>query len=182
MYHKVLVTAIDPITLEVLGAACDAIEAHFNAMCIMEDPLSVPEGAYDPARNQYRSDVILGYLHLIAPEHAEKVLAVTELDLYVGDYNFVFGQAVLNGRYAIVSVARLRPEFYGQPPNVPLLLERLRKEVVHELGHTYGLEHCQVPGCVMRFSNSVRDVDAKQEGFCPRCRTLLDQRLHDDVA
>ncbi len=176
-YHRVLVAAIDPVGMEILGATCDAVERYFEAVCFIEEPLTPPESAYDPARRQYRSDVILGYLNLLAPDKVEKVLAVTELDLYVPGLNFVFGQAILNGRPAVVSVARLRPEFYGDPPNLSLLLERVQKEVTHEMGHLYGLEHCADRRCVMSFSNSIVEVDMKGQNFCPTCHKTLQKRL-----
>jgi len=176
-YHRILVTAIDPVDVEVMGAACDAVEKYFDAVCFIEDPLVPPESAYDPSRRQYRSDVLLGYLNLIAPEKVEKVIAITELDLYTPGLNFVFGQAILNGRQAVVSVARLRPEFYGQPPNLQLLLTRVKKEVVHELGHLYGLEHCRNRECVMSFSNNIVEVDIKGVDFCRVCWRALDARL-----
>ncbi len=176
-YHRVLVASVEPVDMEVLGAACDAVERYFQAVCYIEDPLAVPESAYDPHRGQYRSDVILGYLRLLIPKNVEKLIAITELDLFVPGLNFVFGQAALNGQEAVVSVARLRPEFYGQTPNTPLFLTRVRKEVIHEMGHLYGLDHCPDRSCVMTFSNSIVDVDAKGEDFCPRCRALLEERL-----
>ncbi len=176
-YHKILVTSVDPVDLEVMGAACDAVERYFQAVCFIENPLAVPESAYDPRRRQYRSDVILGYLRLLIPKDVEKLIAITELDLFAPGLNFVFGQAVLDGRQAIVSVARLRPEFYGQAPDTKLFLSRVRKEVTHEMGHLYGLEHCPDRSCVMSFSNSIVEVDAKGEEFCPRCRAYLEEKL-----
>ncbi len=177
MHRRILVTGIDPIDNELLGVACDAIEARFDAICLFEEPLAAPESAYDPARNQYRSDVLLGFLRLLTPIGVEKLIALTELDIYVPGLNFVFGQAVLGGRDALVSVARLRPEFYGQPPDLQLFHARIRKEVVHELGHTYGLEHCPNPQCVMSFSNSILDVDRKSSRFCTVCEHKLRQLM-----
>ncbi len=173
MHRRIMVTGIDPINVELLSVACDVIEVRFDAVCLFEEPLAAPESAYDPGRGQYRSDVLLGYLRLLTPERVEKLIALTELDLYVPGLNFVFGQAELGGRDALVSVARLRPEFYGDAPDPLLFHARVRKEVVHELGHTYGLEHCPDPRCVMSFSNSIVDVDRKSSQFCERCRRKL---------
>jgi archaemetzincin len=63
----------------------------------------------------------------------------------------------------VVSVARLRD------PNPDRFLNRVVKEAVHELGHTWGLGHCDSPTCVMHHSESVEDADAKNEGFCRTC-------------
>jgi archaemetzincin len=89
------------------------------------------------------------------------------------DYNFIFGLAQLRGRVALVSTRRLDPTFYGEKPSPGLFLERVVKEAIHELGHTFGLGHCADPRCVMSFSNSISDVDAKSAAFCPDCKKKL---------
>jgi len=86
---------------------------------------------------------------------------------------FVFGQAQLGGRVAIVSLARLRQEFYGLPADPILVRERAVKEALHEMGHAFGLVHCVDPLCAMSLSTQVEQVDAKLPDVCPSCRTLL---------
>lgn len=132
-----------------------------------------PSTAYNNRRRQYLSTVILDNLRSTCKDRGVNILLVTELDLYVPGLNFVFGQAESPGNYAIVSLHRLRPEFYGEKPNLNLLTERLLKEAVHELGHTYGLRHCLNPRCVMSFSNSIIEVDMKSYRFCDTCRAEL---------
>lgn len=104
---------------------------------------------------------------------ADRVLGVTEVDLYVPGLNFVFGEAQPPHGPAVISLFRLRPEFYGEPPNEELYLGRASKEAVHEVGHTLNLGHCRDPGCVMFFSNSILDTDRKNLGFCRRCRERI---------
>jgi archaemetzincin len=36
--------------------------------------------------------------------------------------------------------------------------QRLVKEAVHELGHAFGLNHCENIECVMHFSNSLQNI------------------------
>jgi archaemetzincin len=97
----------------------------------------------------------------------EKTLGIIDLDLYVPKLNFVFGEA--SPRAAIISLTRLRNEFYHLPKDETLFRKRVLTEAVHELGHTYGLEHCANPHCVMFSSNSLTDTDMKGPTFCQRC-------------
>ncbi len=152
------------------------IEKFFpSAECQIGEALEVPESAYHPNRAQYEAAGLLKHVNSIARELEGKALAVTEEDLFSDDLNFVFGQARRPGRLAVLSLHRLKPEFYGVGEDEKLFLERAVKEAVHELGHTFGLGHCGNEKCVMSFSNSIADVDAKKKSFCKSCRRKLSQ-------
>ena len=124
--------------------------------------------ALDERRMQFYSTAILQQLERNADPHA-RILGVTLEDLYVPVLTFVFGEAQLEGNCALVSTARLHDEFYGLPHQEPLFRERLLKEAVHELGHTFGLRHCMDWSCVMASSHGVERLDVKSADFCVSC-------------
>ena len=135
-----------------------------------------PEHAHDKQRKQYRSDIILKELSTQTSEEeqtVDRILGIVDIDLFHPPLNFVFGEAECPGKAALISIHRLKPEFYERKPDADLLLERTTKEAVHELGHTLGLQHCPNPFCVMYFSNSIFETDRKQSLFCNRCTTNL---------
>jgi len=78
---------------------------------------------------------------------------------------------------AVVSTHRLSNQFYGLPQDDALVFRRLEKEVVHELGHTFGLHHCHHFECVMRSSTYVEEVDLKKPTPCNECSALLQKVL-----
>ncbi len=139
--------------------------------------MPLPAYALDPARGQHGSGEILREVLARRETDASRVLAVTEADLFIPMLTFVFGQAQLGGIAAVVSLARLRQEIYGLPPDEAILLERAAKEALHELGHTFGLVHCSDPTCVASLSTSVRQIDTKNPGFCAGCSALLAEPL-----
>ena len=98
-----------------------------------------------------------------------QVLGVVNVDIFVPGLNFVFGEAQCPGEAALISLWRLKPEFYGASEDRELFLERAVKEAVHEVGHTLGLRHCPRASCVMYFSNSIMETDRKRSTFCERC-------------
>jgi len=133
--------------------------------------------AFDPFRQQYYSSALLKQLiDNPACQSNCKVLGVVNFDLFIPIFSYVFGEAQLEGRGAVVSNYRLSNQFFGAKPDPHLLLQRLVKEAVHELGHTYGLAHCQYPGCVMTFSTSVEDIDDKNGRFCQSCADFLHRK------
>ncbi len=129
--------------------------------------------AFDSSRRQWNSTVLLAELLHQHPFPESKTVAVVEVDLFIPVLTFVFGEAQLEGGAAVVSTARLSQQFYGLPPDDEQMLSRLEKEIVHELGHTFGLFHCRHFECVMRSSTYVEEIDLKRAELCARCRALL---------
>lgn len=134
--------------------------------------LDRPRHAYDPRRRQHDSSAILRWLLDVGPRGG-KVLAVTDRDLFIPILTYVFGEAQLGGAAAVVSTARLAEDADLFGPGV--VRERLAKEAVHELGHTFGLRHCATPACVMGRSAGVRDVDEKDPELCDECLARLEE-------
>ncbi len=132
--------------------------------------------AYDSSRNQTNSTVLLAQILSRADSNSGKRIAVVDQDLFIPVLTFVFGEAQLSGSAAIVSTHRLSNQFYGLPRDDGLLLKRLEKEFVHELGHTFGLFHCHQFECVMRSSTYVEEIDLKRVHLCASCDAALRDR------
>lgn len=140
-------------------------------------PLKEPIYAFNFIRNQYFSSKILSEIVNHTSEETVKILGVVDVDLYIPIFCFVFGEAQLRGKAAVISLHRLRPEFYGLEPNKELLYERVIKESIHELGHNFGLTHCLDENCVMYFSHSIWHTDVKKSCFCEECQRIINHRF-----
>jgi archaemetzincin len=148
------------------------LERAYGTATVPWAPATRPRGTLDPARRQHASGKLLAWL-LEAGPPAGKVLGLTDQDLFIPILTYVFGEAQLGGRAAVASTARLREDLVH--PGERRFTERLVKEAVHEIGHTFGLVHCNVPRCVMSRAAGVRDVDGKSAELCPRCRRRLQE-------
>ena len=137
-----------------------------------------PQFAFDRFRNQFNSTSLLAAVLERHGAHDGKVLGITAHDLFVPVLTYVFGEAQLDGVAAVVSGQRLLESFYEMTPDPALEHDRLVKETVHELGHTFGLVHCQNMDCVMRTSTAVEEIDVKGRAFCVSCGEQL-QALRD---
>jgi archaemetzincin len=176
------VVALGAVEDAVLSPIASALEHAYLVPVRMLLPLPEPSFAYDAQRGQFSSVLVLRQLLGQASESTIRLLGVTEKDLFIPMLSFVLGQAQLNGPTAVISLARLRQEYYGFPPDPELLVLRAMKEAVHEIGHTFGLTHCTDTGCPMSLSNNIRHVDAKGKELCTACATRFDeQRSHSPM-
>lgn len=132
---------------------------------------------YSSERGQYYSTgVLIRCKEKLSVLEGYKILFV-DLDIYVPALTYIFGEAELNGEFAIVSLARLNPEFYMSPPDPELFFQRILKEVLHEFGHNLGLYHCIDWDCVMHSSNNIDEVDLKGSDYCRNCRHIINRDI-----
>jgi archaemetzincin len=104
------------IDLDVLDQLAVELARVFHRSCrVHTEPLDIGF-ALDPSRRQYHSTAILARLQAFGA-NGSRMLGVAAADLYVPVLTFVFGEAQLPGRCAVISAHRLREEFYGLPPN-----------------------------------------------------------------
>lgn len=150
----------------------DSISREFGAKVtteLIDEPMT---RSFRSSRDQYDALALLKELAPMVSPHVDRAVFITRKDLFSGGAAFIFGVAL--GKNCIVSLARLDPRFYGPVSDATeanvLFKERIAKEVLHELGHTFGLGHCRNRKCVMTASHWLEGVDAKGRAFCERCK------------
>ncbi|HEY2018032.1 MAG TPA: hypothetical protein VGH38_31220 [Bryobacteraceae bacterium] len=163
---------------ETLRSIRERVADEFGAS-VRELELPGIDFAFDAGRRQYGSIPVLEMLSRTCPADALKLLAVTGRDLFIPVLTFVYGHAQLGGRVAVISLARLRQEFYGLASNPEVFLERAYKEALHETGHLFGLVHCVDRSCAMALGTNIRQIDLKRAAFCASCTAQLRRRSRE---
>ena len=158
--HKILEEDIDQRILTNIG---------FNANISKSNP-DLAE-YLDKERHQYNAIKIM---ESFGDGHPAKMILLTDVDLFIPIFTFVFGLAKLGGQTGIVSAHRLNNIFYGLPKDNDLLIDRTVKEIIHELGHLLGLKHCENYYCVMASSTVVDELDTKSSVYCNNCKNIID--------
>jgi archaemetzincin len=158
---------------DILEKVAEAVENEFHTLVNLRDGRIDLSEFYDPARRQYNGNTLLKLVDSMPFPDSSKTLGLFNVDLFIPILTFIFGQAYLNGRTGIASLYRFSNERYGMTGDNQFFVDRFKKEVIHELGHTFGLIHCHNPKCVMRSSTYVEDIDQKKQTFCPSCRNEL---------
>jgi len=150
----------------------------FTEIEIIDEIKPIPNDYFNPTRQQYKASFFLYETRNTGIDlNCDRILGITDVDIYAPGLNFIFGQAefsksAIDSKACIISITRLNPKFYGIPidneKSKNIFLERILKEAIHEIGHTLGLEHCN-NYCIMQFSNSLLDTDKKPAYFCDKC-------------
>ena len=161
---------VGDLDTRLLNALAPALADCFRVPCRILGKQLDPQFAFHPERGQHHSSELLQAMQPYAADGAWRVLGITGADLYIPILTFVFGEAQMGGPCAIVSLHRLRQQFYGLPPDPGLLVERLVKEAVHEVGHTFDLTHCDDYSCAMAPSHAVEWIDLKESTLCDSCQ------------
>jgi len=163
----------------VVAAVAVAMAAFFGLPARVATPLSLrvlPRNARRPSRGygeQLLTGQILKELVPRLPDDAMAFIGFTSSDLYPGDdWNYVFGEASLDDRVGVWSLAR-----NGNPSASDaayrLALVRALKIAMHETGHMFGMHHCTAYRCNMAGVNSLDESDAQPTWLCPECLAKL---------
>ena len=169
----VTICPVGSVDKEILEFLAERISTRCELVCGISQGLENPHYAYSKTRCQYNSKLILKRLLQSCTHDTVRLIGITPVDLYVPVLKYVFGVALIEGKCAVISLHRLRPQFYDQPSDRHLFMTRVEKTAIHEIGHSFGLTHCRDRRCVMYPSTRIKDTDFKQADFCASCFELF---------
>ena len=169
----ILIVPIEDLKIDYLEKAKVYLEKVYKEEVKITKSIPLNKVCFDKKRNQYKASCLIANSKNFKEG---KIAYVCNVDLYEGNLNFLFGLAEnIVGRRCIVSIFRLKESFYGKKEDEDLLIVRIAKEIIHEVGHLKGLRHCPDKKCIMHFSNSIYDTDFKDYKFCKVCEEKLNK-------
>ncbi len=154
------------------------LETRFKGVSIeVLPPKEIPACTFYKPRNRYRAELILDYLDSTTSMKYQRVIGLLQKDISTtkGEhYDWgIFGLGRFYGFSCVVSTFRMQKNVSKEE-----LLQRLKKVAVHEIGHTFGLDHCSWPNCVMTdYKGTIKSLDQSGFRFCNRCFTRVNDLL-----
>ncbi|MBI2251564.1 MAG: archaemetzincin family Zn-dependent metalloprotease [Armatimonadetes bacterium] len=170
---KIYLTSVGKFKKKLLEKAALLLEERFLYEFKVVGAIPLPSQALDPSRNQYLVSKAIERLKKVMPKDAKFLLGITAVDLFVPKLNFVYGYSDFISKISLISTFRLNPEFYGETACEDRFFIRILGEIIHELGHLFGIKHCFNNKCAMYFSNSIYDLDNKNTFLCDECERKL---------
>ena len=174
--HIILISPVGDLSDELIEAIAGEIQRVFGFSTAIDSVLQDLSFALDQNRNQHHSTMILEQLAAVTPARAVRVIAIAQVDLFIPILTHVYGEAQLGGTACIVSTFRLNEDRSGM--NISgKYMDRIVKETIHELGHTFNLRHCPEDTCIMHYCRNEEDVDRKSDQLCRYCKVMLDDEI-----
>lgn len=172
--EEIEILAIGDVDVEMVEKVAKKLASSLGIRTKITVNKENPDYAYSKSRGQYLSGEIIKRIN--GESNSKKVLGIVDVDICTPVLTFVFGEAQLDGKAGVVSTYRLREGSYGESD---IVFERLCKEVLHEVGHLFGLTHCNLKSCVMHFSANIRQIDLKGDEYCEACLDKLKSKLRE---
>ncbi|MBI5494874.1 MAG: hypothetical protein HY904_07575 [Deltaproteobacteria bacterium] len=166
----VVIIPVGEVPWEYADAVQEALAGRLDARVVVAEGAEIPEEAWVEELERADADALTALGESLAPPDAWKVVVLTQAPLMRHAWEgpeLMVGSGQVRGRACVVSLARLLERSASEEGAA----RRLADLALHEVGHTLGLRHCSVPGCVMGMSEGdiVAWADLRRNGYCPLC-------------
>lgn len=159
-----------------------SIEDIYGLETVVRSDMDIPKSTFINVKSpRYRADKLLKFLNAVRTDTVHYIQGLTMFDISTtkhGKYGKVkepeskyydwgiFGLGQRPGTASVVSTFRLKNE------DNALVISRLRKVCVHEIGHNMGLKHCDTGmPCVMKDAvESIKTIDGEPLKLCAECQ------------
>ncbi|HDL03404.1 MAG: hypothetical protein DRP46_12355 [Candidatus Zixiibacteriota bacterium] len=170
---KIVVVPLGEVDFMMVNRLATSIGPVFSRSVDILKGMKIPDEAFNVIRNQHYASIVLAKLERVKANPRELVVSVCEEDLYLPDEAYILGHADAILGTAVVSLFRIRQEFYGLPEDDMKIYTRMFKQSIHQMAHLIGMTSCRNPKCVNYYSQDMFDIDTKGEDFCDICKRQL---------
>lgn len=174
---KIVLAPLGEVDFILVNRLATSIGPVFDRSVDILKGMKVPEESYNVIRGQNYASVILNKLERVKANQREFIVGLLEEDIYLPDEAFIIGYSDTVLRTAVVSLFRIRQEFYGLPEDDKKVFSRLFKQSIFHLSPLFNLPSCRNPRCINYYSQKMFDIDSKGEKFCDLCRRKISGKI-----
>jgi archaemetzincin len=174
-----LVIALQPFELidtVLLKTLRNNLSDSLKGEVIILNSIALPPNAWYASRNRYIADSLLVFLKKEKKRDIIKIVGLTNEDISTAKgahTNWgVMGLGYCPGVSCVISSFRVK----GSSNNYRHFTDRMTKLALHELGHTFGVPHCQHMNCIMKDAEGKMNLD-KAQFYCSECRSKINAKM-----
>lgn len=173
--NKAFTVAILPfknVDKELIGQLKKGMESKIDVQFVVLNEMDLPSSAFYQPRQRYIADSLLDFLVRANQRRYDKIIGVTTKDISTRKGEIVnwgiLGLGSCPGESCVISSFRA-----GKQKVKPADFRRRMITLgLHELGHTFGLEHCPVDTCLMVDAEGKMKLD-QGDSYCRGCLDYL---------
>jgi archaemetzincin len=174
---EVVLVTLGKVSPDIVDEVEEQLRAHLQVDVRRIDGMKLPKAAWYAPRKRWRADKLLDFLLEQIPDAppTTRILGLTESDISTTKDPFpdwgIFGLGFAPGQAAVVSSYRLKKK----AKNRAHVLFRVSNVAIHEVGHTFGLQHCEEASCPMQDAEGgITNTDTANADLGPQCHAELD--------
>lgn len=174
---EVVLVTLGKVSPDIVDEVEAQLRAHLQVDVRRIDGMKLPKAAWYAPRKRWRADKLLDFLLEQIPDAPQttRILGLTESDISTTKDPFpdwgIFGLGFAPGQAAVVSSYRLKKK----AKNRAHVLFRVSNVAIHEVGHTFGLQHCEEANCPMQDAEGgITNTDTANADLGPECQAELD--------
>lgn len=170
---KIVVVPLGEVDFMLVNRLASNIGQVFNRSVDILKGMKVPDEAFNVIRNQHYASIILQKLERVKVNSKEQIVAVCEEDIYLPDEPYVLAHFDVVSGTAVISLNKIRQEFYGLPEDETKVYDRLFKLAVQQVAYMSEIPGCRNPVCINYYSVNMMDIDNRGSKLCDICRRQL---------
>ncbi|HXY54213.1 MAG TPA: hypothetical protein VEM40_06045 [Nitrospirota bacterium] len=153
--ERIVIIPVGSVDPDIVNTISIALVETFRCMVERAMTMPLPTISYDSQRTQYHSSRVLNVIRTVRHKDFDCALGVADVDLFVAELNFVFGEADVSAGTAVISDARLlvHPQRF---PDTPCCLDRSKIRRYSQREES----NCLVKGVNFHAKNNTADRDA----------------------
>jgi archaemetzincin len=171
-YQTITIAPLGRMETALLKRIASGIRGKLSVIISIRPPEPIPAFAFYKPRQRYIADSLLVFLRKLNKDDAGKIIGITSKDISTRKdphENWgILGLGSLRGEACVISTYRAGK---GKVTDKDFT-HRMITLALHELGHTYGLDHCPENTCLMKDAQGKMNLD-DGDSYCEKCKISL---------
>lgn len=174
---EILIIPLGKVMVDILNEITVALRKTYTCYVKLGRSEEPPTDCYSDQRRQYDAEKLITMLEQRKNPRLLAVIGVVDADIFLGEKAFVFGVNKPSSGAGLLSLTRLRPDYYGKPADIEKVMQRAVKEAIYHAALAAGIKNCPQKKCILAPGTALWRLDEKSPRFCESCRKKIEEKV-----